>query len=94
MMIVRSKGQLMAYVVGKEDALRVANDAMDQLQHARTELQQVREERAEAFANIKAHFDADALAMRKKLAAALAELDQLRITMFNSWERHEGTRLQ
>jgi capsule polysaccharide export protein KpsE/RkpR len=92
MMIVRSTEQLRCYVTGREDALRITSEYVEQLaeqlREARAELQQVRAEREAAFAKIKAQFDADAAAMRKELTSAIAELHQLRVDMFGKWERN------
>ena len=57
---------------------------LDELHAARVELQQVRAERASALAKVKAQFAEDAATMRQELTAALAEIDQLRITMFQN----------
>ena len=93
-MILQSKGQRMAFRVGQQIGLRTSSEAIDQLieqlHQARADLQQVRTERAEYLERIaaaKEHFNAEASAMRKELAEALAELDQLRIQMFSKWQR-------
>lgn len=98
MMIVKSKGQQVAYWIGRKDALRTTSEyveqLLDELHAARVELQQVRAERASALAKVKAQFAEDAATMRQELTAALAEIDQLRITMFQKWERTQSDRLQ
>jgi peptidoglycan hydrolase CwlO-like protein len=98
MMIVKSKGQQLAYLIGRKDALRTTSEyveqLLDELHAARVELQTVRAERAAMMAKAQARFDADAAEMRRELQEAIAELHQLRLSMFQKWTRHEGDRLQ
>jgi len=78
--------------------MRSASEAMDQLadqlRDARCDLAATRAERAALIAKAKAYVDAEVEACRRELTEAIAELHQLRLSMFSSWRRHEGDRLQ
>ena len=92
MMIVKTKSEHMAFLAGRQSGLCASTDAYDQLVEqiivAREELQRARTEHKDKIAAARAHFDSEAAAMRKELTAALAELDGLRLLMFNKWQRH------
>jgi chromosome segregation ATPase len=63
---------------------------IEQLNAARAELQEARSEYAAKIAKTKAHFDAEAAAMRRELTEALAQLNRLKVTMFAAWQRRES----
>jgi chorismate mutase len=88
----------MAYLVGRSDALRTISEYVEQLideiHSARCELASARAEHAAKIAQTKAHFDKEAADMRRELTETITELHQLRLSMFSSWRRHEGDRLQ
>lgn len=96
-MIVRSLDEHRAYLVGRQSGLRGSNNAVEQLVEqlmlARVELQDARVEYANKIAATRAHFDSEVASMRQELAASLAELDQLRLTMFQAWRRQPNDAL-
>jgi hypothetical protein len=98
MMIVKSKGQLMAYLIGRSDALRTTSEYVEQLideiHSARCELASARAEHAAKIAAAKKQFADEASAMRRELTEAIAELHTLRAHMFSKWERTQADRLQ
>lgn len=98
MIAFRTKAQCLTYQAGRQTGLRTANEACDQLTEqliaARAELQEARAEYAERIAAAREHFDKEAKAMRLELSEALAELDTLRLLMFNKWKPSETDRVQ
>ena len=94
MMIVHSKREYMAYVIGVQNGLRSTSEAIDQLaaqlQAARAELQQARAERAAMMAQAQEHIQKEAALCHAELTEALKELNQLRLTMFHNWKRTES----
>ena len=94
MMIVKNKGQQMAFLVGRQSGLRTSYDAVEQLTEqlrlARAELQQARAERAAIMNKAHEHIERESAACQKELATALEELQQLRLTMFHNWKRTEA----
>ena len=98
MMIINNLKEHAAFVSGRQTGLHSANDAVDQLTEqliaARAELQEARVEYASKIAATKAHFDSEAAAMRRELSEARAQLDQLRLMLFQKWQRHQTDLLQ
>lgn len=92
MITLNGKFQKAAFRVGHQFGLRASSEAMyelaEQLRYARAELQEARAEYAAKIERTREHFNSEAAAMRKELTSALAEIDQLRRTMFQKWERH------
>ena len=64
----------------------------EQLAKARADLQQARAERAH-FEAMLSVYQADMTTMRKEFEEALAELTQLRLFMFEKWERSATDRI-
>jgi hypothetical protein len=83
MMTVRSTKEHVAFLTGRQGALRTTSELvdqfMDQLIAAREELQEARAEYAARIAQTRAHFDAEVAAMRRELAEALAELGRAQL---------------
>jgi hypothetical protein len=93
MVIINDMKEHAAFVIGRQAGLHSDNDAVDRLTEqiiaARAELQEARVEYASKIATTKAHFDSEAAAMRRELSEALAQLDQLRLMLFQKWQRHK-----
>jgi hypothetical protein len=98
MMIINNLKEHAAFVSGRQTGLHSANDAVDQLTEqliaARAELQEARVEYAGKIAATKTHFDNEAAAMRRELSEARAQLDQLRLMLFQKWQQHQTDLLQ
>lgn len=97
-LIVDNVKEAAAFVVGRQSALRSANDAMDQLTEqlieARRELQEARADHAAKMVALQVHFDSEAQRMQQELSEGIAQLNSLRLMMFSKWQRHETDLLQ